>query len=317
MVSEEQILLYYLKIFSIIFFILFLFITKTLFYDKISLKNEFITIQKNQSIIELIEKNFDNLNYFNKYIYYFYLNLYNKFKYIHFGNFKLEKNSSILNITSIITNPSNIIKKITIVEGWNEYQLENLLKKHFEKYETLNYNFLIADTYFINTSNDFKNFKENLIYQKNKLQKKYENHNLLKKFTFDEILIIGSLIEKEGIDNIDKKKIKSVIFNRISKKMRLQIDASVIYSITKGKYKFSRQLTKNDLKIKDSFNTYFIDYLPPTPICYVGTKTIELIFEDYKSDYLYYFFNDIEEIHIFSKNYKEHLNKLNEYRKKN
>ena len=36
---------------------------------------------------------------------------------------------------------------------------------------------------------------------------KYQNNILLDKFSFSEIMIIGSLIEKEGLDKMDKKKI--------------------------------------------------------------------------------------------------------------
>ena len=41
-------------------------------------------------------------------------------------------------------------------------------------------------------------------------------------------------------------------------------------------YKFDRKLTYNDLKINDPYNTYIIKGLPPTPICFVGRKTIEI-----------------------------------------
>ena len=113
-----------------------------------------------------------------------------------------------------------------------------------------------------------------------------------------------------------KKKIYSVIINRLNKKMKLQIDATVIYAITEGYEKFYKKLTYKDLKIEHEYNTYFRKGLPPGPISYVGNKTIELIFEDYKTDYLFYFFNSKKEKHIFSKNYKNHLIKLNEYRSK-
>ena len=56
--------------------------------------------------------------------------------------------------------------------------------------------------------------------------------------------------------------------------------------------------------------------LPPNPISFVGTKTIDIIFENYKTDYLFYFFNKSLDKHVFSKTYEEHRNKLNEYRKK-
>ena len=65
---------------------------------------------------------------------------------------------------------------------------------------------------------------------------KYKNNKFLNKFTENEIMIIGSLIEKEGLDEEDKKKISSVIFNRLNKNMKLQIDATVLYAITNGKY---------------------------------------------------------------------------------
>ena len=74
----------------------------------------------------------------------------------------------------------------------------------------------------------------------------------------------------------DKKLISSVIFNRLEKNMKLQIDASTIFAITKGKYKFNRKLTLKDLKIKDDpYNTYNVKGLPPTPICFVVEKQLK------------------------------------------
>ena len=136
------------------------------------------------------------------------------------------------------------------------------------------------------------------------------------RYSFYEILIIGSLLEKEGIDYEDKRKIYSVIMNRLKKNMKLQIDATVIFSLTGGNRDLERNLTYDDLKNKSDYNTYMNYGLPPGPISYVGHKTIELIFEDYKTDYLFYFYNSLENKHIFSLNYKDHLKRLNEYRSK-
>ena len=49
----------------------------------------------------------------------------------------------------------------------------------------------------------------------------------------------------------------------------------------------------------------------------MGKKTLDIIFENYKTDFLFYFFNNSLNRHIFSKTYEEHKKKLNEYRKKN
>ena len=129
-------------------------------------------------------------------------------------------------------------------------------------------------------------------------------------------MIIGSLLEKEGIDYEDKRKIYSVIMNRLKLNMKLQIDATVIFSLTDGNMNLGRKLTYDDLKTENAYNTYKNYGLPPGPISYVGYKTIELILEDYKTDYLFYFYNSLENRHVFSLNYKDHLVRLNEYRSK-
>ena len=80
------------------------------------------------------------------------------------------------------------------------------------------------------------------------------------------------------------------------------------------KYDLDRELRLKDLKIKHPYNTYHIKGLPPSPISYVGSKTIELIFENYKSKYLYYFYNNVVKKHIYSETYIDHKRKLSEYR---
>ena len=94
--------------------------------------------------------------------------------------------------------------------------------------------------------------------------------------------------------------------------MKLQIDTTVLFAITDGN--LNRKLLINDLKIIHPFNTYVIDGLPPKPISYVGKKTLDIIFENYKSDFLFYFFNNSLKRHIFSKTFEDHKIKLNEYR---
>jgi len=143
---------------------------------------------------------------------------------------------------------------------------------------------------------------------------KYKNNEILNKFTINEIMIIGSLIEKEGLDINDKKKISSVIFNRLNQGMKLQIDATVLFSITDGRYNLNRKLLLSDLKFKHPYNTYLNKGLPPKPISYVGKKTIDLIFENNKTDFLFYFFDKSLNKHVFSKNYEEHKQKLKKYR---
>ncbi len=316
MVLEEQILRFYLKV-SSFFFILFLFyIIFIIFIKDVSIKKNFILIDIKESHTNIIDKNIDD-NKLNLYIYksFIKISLFFNSK-IHHGKFKITDDDNFINFYNLISKPSNYLEKITIVEGWSKKKLNKLLYKYFQDYEEFQYNELIADTYYFHDGVNFNVFKNQIDRIFVNMIKKYEDHILLKKFTFEEILIIGSLLEKEGINYEDKKEIFSVIINRLDIGMKLQIDATVIYSITRGNKELNRKLSFKDLKIKDDFNTYYIYGLPPTPISYVGAKTIDLIFENHKSNYLFYFYNILEKKHIFSTNYDNHLYKLNEYRKK-
>ncbi len=317
---EELTLHYYLKVFNIIL-IIFLISFFVFFYysiNKKTLSKNILTIEKGETIDKILKKNFkqeSTINILFYKIYYKKINFFYK-KFIHYGDFSLENDVSFYEFINIVTKPGNILKKITIVEGWSNKELNLELKKHFEEFSTIPYEDIIADTYYFNQNTSFKTFLDHLILTKERYFKKYKNNKVFKLFQDLEIMTIGSLIEKEGLDLDDKRKISSVIINRLNQNMRLQIDASVIFAITNGKYNLQRELLLKDLKIQHPYNTYTNDGLPPKPISYVGKKTIDIIFENYKSDFLFYFYNKSLKRHIFSINYNDHKNKLNEYRTK-
>ena len=312
----EQILLYYLRISSVIFLVIVIYFFYILFFKEISLKKNNFLIKKNQNINYIIDKNIINENKFNLFIYSTFTKVYNNFyKKIHYGNF-IYTNKNFYNFLETISKPSNVLNKITIVEGWSKKNLNTSLKNFFNDFDDINYNSILADSYFINSDFDFNIFKNKLLNFKKNFFLNYKNNQLLDQFTIEEIMIIGSLLEKEGIDDLDKKKIFSVIVNRLNKKMRLQIDATVIFAITSGDYSLNRKLNYDDLKVDHPYNTYRINGLPPKPISYVGTKTIEIMMENYKTDYLFYFYDRFKDIHVYSEDYKRHIEKLNEYRKK-
>ena len=312
---EGQILRFYLKVLSflLIFVIYFFYI---FLVKEINLKKDYFIIEKNQNYKNVINNNIIDSN-INLYIYKLSLKallfVNNK---IHFGKFKFKNKPTYYQVLKTIKLPSNLYNKITIVEGWSKKDLNDILLKNFNDSFELNYENIIADTYMLSDGISFFQFKKLLDKRFLLIKNKFKEYPLSKKYSFNEIMIIGSLLEKEGLDYNDKRKIYSVIINRLKRKMKLQIDATVIYSLTDGDWNIKRKLTYDDLKIENPYNTYNNFGLPPGPISYVGHKTIELIFEDYKTDYLFYFYNSFENKHIFSVNYKEHLKRLNEYRSK-
>ncbi len=317
---EEQTLHYYLKIFNILLIFLFFFILYIYFFLNKNLLFNYnpINIKKGANIEEIINTNINNLSEVEIELFkiYFKINKIIKNNFIHYGDFKINDDTSLLDFINTITKPSNILTKITIVEGWSKKKLDIELSKFFDNFYSIPHSDIIADTYFIQKNTDFNFFINKLKDIKKNFFLKYQNNKLLNKFSIHEIMIIASLLEKEGLDELDKKKISSVIFNRLNANMKLQIDATVLYAITNGDYKLERKLLLRDLKLDHPFNTYIYNGLPPQPISYVGKKTLDILFENYQTDFLFYFFDNSLKMHIFSKTYKEHKQKLNEYRNK-
>ena len=133
-----------------------------------------------------------------------------------------------------------------------------------------------------------------------------------------EILIIASLIEREAKVPTDRSKIAQVIYNRLAKKMKLEIDASV-------KYGQDPAMTWTEMKTTDTaYNTYINAGLPPTPIANPGKASIQAALAPFgappatdpacsglavgvKCEYLYYVLADAAGGHVFATTYDQHL----------
>ena len=318
---EEQILRYYLKTFSFIFIIftfLFFFYILNFLNKNIEIKKNPISINKGDRIENILKNNIVDISNLeiNFIKIYSKINKFTNNKFFHYGDFNIQSGSSLKDFLNIISKPSNILLKITIVEGWSQNQLDLELSKYFSNFYTIPYQNIIADTYYIQKNSNFDLFLDKLKNSKTNYFKKYRNNELFNKFSINELMIIGSLLEKEGLDEEDKKQISSVIFNRLDRKMKLQIDATVLFAITNGQYNLNRKLLRSDLKINHPFNTYIYNGLPPEPISYVGKRTLDILFENNKNEFLFYFFDYSLNKHIFSKNFENHKNKLYEYRNK-
>ena len=98
------------------------------------------------------------------------------------------------------------------------------------------------------------------------------------------IVILASLVELEAGTEADRAMIAGVIENRLKKKMRLQIDASLLYGM--GKW---RNLTFKDYREFDSpYNLYRVAGLPPTPICSPSVASIRAAMAPARHNDVYY-----------------------------
>lgn len=120
-----------------------------------------------------------------------------------------------------------------------------------------------------------------------------------------EAIVIASLIEREAQIERDRRLISSVIYNRLGRPMRLQIDATVQYAIflDTGRYKYP--LTTDDYDYPSPYNTYRIDGLPPAPIANPGLASIRAALHPEDTDFYYYLIVNKAGRHEFARTSEE------------
>lgn len=125
---------------------------------------------------------------------------------------------------------------------------------------------------------------------------------------FDEglhkILIVASLVEREARVPADRAKIAAVIWNRLAKDMKLEVDATVTYSLGKSRANKAKVYYK-DLESDSPYNTYRRFGLPPAPICNPGLASIKAALKPAQIDALYYVAKK-DGSHVFSMTLAEH-----------
>jgi UPF0755 protein len=118
-----------------------------------------------------------------------------------------------------------------------------------------------------------------------------------------EVLILGSLIEREARLRDEQRTISAVMHNRLEIGMALQIDATVLYAL--GEHR--DRVLYEDLEVESPWNTYRYPGIPPTPISGAGRAAIEAAADPTDDDYLYYVVIDPETgEHGFSRTLEEH-----------
>ncbi|WP_457606533.1 endolytic transglycosylase MltG [Nitratifractor sp.] len=124
------------------------------------------------------------------------------------------------------------------------------------------------------------------------------------------ILIIASIIQKEAANRGEMPLVASVIYNRLKKKMRLQMDGTLNY----GRYSHVKVTPQRIRDDNSTYNTYKHRGLPAAPVCNVSETAIRAAIHPTKSDYLYFFRND-RGTHDFFEDYKSHLKEVKRKRK--
>ena len=128
----------------------------------------------------------------------------------------------------------------------------------------------------------------------------------------DTALKIASIIQREAEGKSDMNLISGIIWNRIFKGMKLQIDATLQYAKGSEEACWWREVTSEDKKIKSSYNTYLHIGLPPSAIANPGLNAITAAYNPQKTKCMFYLHDKNRNIHC-AVTYEEHKKNIEKY----
>ena len=247
------------------------------------------------------------------------------------GEYQFSSDMTPLQILNKLVSGDTLLHQVTIPEGYNMYQIADLLHQKIEAdpeefLRAARDTGLLAELGIRAKSMEGYFFPDTYYYPKGITEqaiirtlvnnfRKMVTEEMIEKassrgMTLHEVVTLASLIEKETSDGKERPLISGVFHNRLSKRMRLESDPTVIY----GLKNFNGNLTKKDLQSYTPYNTYRIRGLPPGPIANPGLESIRATLYPEPSDYLF-FVSKNDGTHYFSATLKEHNRAVKRYQK--
>jgi UPF0755 protein len=126
------------------------------------------------------------------------------------------------------------------------------------------------------------------------------------------IVTMASIVEKETAGAQERPLVASVYYNRLTKRMALDADPSVIYAELLANT-YQGALHHDDMQTKSPYNTYRYPGLPPGPIANPGRDSLAAAMHPAVSDYLY-FVSDGNGRHRFARSLEEHNRNVTAFR---
>lgn len=197
------------------------------------------------------------------------------------------------------------------VLGWSPDKLNkwNNLYKDTEYYEGVYY----PDTYLIPFDESVEEIAKRFINRFNEKFEPLSDKFIEKNIKWTTGIKIASLVAREAAGREDAGVISGIIWNRLNQNMRLQIDATMQYTL--GKNENGSWWGNIDLKQKQEdspYNSYRNEGLPPTPICSPNIEFIEAALNPEETDCIYYLHDESRQIHCAG-TYKGHKENIEKY----
>ena len=236
------------------------------------------------------------------------------------GEYAFDAAISPEDVTRKLVDNDVLSHAVTVPEGLTVYEIFDLLRQNADLTgdlpEPATEGSLLPETYHFNRGESRADIVRRMeLAMQGALAELWENRAAGLPFSSpEEALVLASIVEKETGVASERPHIAGVFVNRLKKGMRLQSDPTVVYALTGGQGPLGRELTRQDWKVDDPYNTYQNTGLPPGPIANPGRDAIAAAMNPMQTKDLY-FVADGTGGHAFAETLKQHNRNVAAWRK--
>jgi UPF0755 protein len=236
------------------------------------------------------------------------------------GDYRFDRPLSPLEVLALLRSPTAALHRVTIPEGSSVTQIAQLLAAAgfggADQFRCLVHDpsfllgidapasglegYLFPDTYAFTWSISPEQILTAMIDRFREQTAPLHARRLDVGLSEEQMVTLGSLIEKETGAANERALVSAVFHNRLQLGMPLQSDPTAVYGRdVRGAPRAA------DLTVESPYNTYLHDGLPPGPICNPGRAALEAALSPAPVPYLY-FVSRNDGTHAFSRNLEEH-----------
>jgi UPF0755 protein len=198
--------------------------------------------------------------------------------------------------------------------GWSEQQKYDWVTKYTNADPNYVEGVYFPDTYLISLEESPQDVASRLRRRFEEKFAPYSKEAVAQNIRWPTLIKLASIVQREANGKQDMPLVAGILWNRLEKNMRLEVDATLQYARGDKGAGFWAPITPAEKQINSPFNTYRNTGLPPRPISNPGISAIEASLRPASTTCLYYLHDKKGEIHCAT-TYEEHKLNIEKYLK--
>lgn len=207
-----------------------------------------------------------------------------------------------------------IAEKLAEVLGWSEQQKYDWVTKYTNTDPNYIEGTYFPDTYLIPLTESPEDVAKRFRARFEEKFAPYSKEATAQNIRWPTLIKLASIVQREANGKADMPLVAGILWNRLEKNMRLEVDATLQYARGDKGDGFWAPISIEDKKLNSPFNTYRNTGLPPRPISNPGVSAIEAALHPASTTCLYYLHDKSGEIHCAT-TYDEHKANIEKYLK--